>query len=871
MVGVSQAFHDAVKRGEEQRGLIWFDDGTVFTNEDISVNQGLAFDEPLNTDTDLTIGGCPSSTLQFAVINDNRLLNDFGFGWFNAAIGVMVSNEPYDKVGNVSFEVDGNVYSTHDTFPYLRKNGGDYNSPTFPVASVVYHDGVVYCIGYGGELSVATSESDTIPDTWGELSAYTWEQASLWRWDMLEGQNTVPNFSPFLLQKLRNLAKRAVGLVVTDGMIYEYRSTGDKATFEYCPLGRFRAERPSIVNATLVQMDARDQMQKFDVVLDDWVVDFPLTIGDLYQRLCEHIGVSYRKGFINEDRMLTQTIGMSGITGRELLSTIAEAACGYARFDREGVLEIAWFTETDAVFDEHDYVTFVPGEYSVAVIDKLRLANSDSDFGTIVGTGENAYIITDNPCLWVDSQSEGVEVATPIFDRLSGVPPMNPSEVSTFADWSYQAGDVVTVSIDGIAYRFPIYNLSLNWTGSPMMRWENTGNPVREPLSAENRQSYNRARFEYQLTTDVQGLRSLASELQVKVESLPTDDDLEALTQRITTAESEIAQTAREVDIRVTQTEETVTDLESSVSRTETELSVMAGELAVKVDSDGMVQALNLSTEGLKIKVSLLDVNGFVSLNGDTVIGTDGTLTTRNMVATNATITGTFEAPHTYIGSTARGNQVWDGLFFFGGDRFNGSIQAAMAQDSYGEYHLETTTGTLYIDTSYNDILMMRSNQIFMNAFASDETLIVGRDSAQPSYADVCFYPESSSYSNPRGNCGTPAHPWDTCTADQFFSDNGIKSRSSRELKEDIELLGDMGDVVDHLEPVQFRYRHDGKHRLHYGLIFEDVEPVAPILCEKQSDKPQDKRIGYDAINIILLKEMQSVRRRLERLEGNRQ
>lgn len=865
MVGVSQAFHDAVSRGEEQRVLIRFDDGTVFCNEDISVSQGLAFDEPFNTDTDLTMGGCPSSTLQFTAINDKRLLNDFGFGWFNASIGVEVGRAAYAKVGKASIVVGDSVISAHDDPPYVRKDGKDFNSPSFSPVSLIY-DGAYgyYCIGANGEIAlIDLTPTDGVPRTWEQLSAYTWSEASVWTWGMLGGGGSVvePPLSAFTRDKLAHIASRNVSFVMDGDMVREYRPDGQVVTFEYCPLGRFRANRPSIVNTVLVQMDAQDQMQRFEVVLDDWVVEFPLTIGELYRKLCEYIGVEYRTGFINEDRVLTQSIGMNGITGRELLSSIAEAACGYARFDREGVLEIAWFRDTGSAFDEHDYSMFVPGEYKVATIDKLKLQNSDSDYGTIVGTGENAYIIADNPCLWVNSYDEGVEVATPIYNRLNAIPQLNPSEAAMFADWSYQAGDVVTVSIEGVSYHFPIFTLSMNWTGSPQMNWANSGNPNRDPMSAVNRQSYNRARFEYEIKTDVRGLQSIASEFQSEIDSV---------LQRLTTAETEFAQTAESLLLRASETEELVSDLESSVTRVESSLEVMAGEIEAKVDADGIVNALNLSTEGLKIDVNLLDVNGFVSLNGDTVISEDGTLTTKNMVATNAAITGTLEAPHTYIGTVLNGSNAWSGLFFFGGDQFNGRFLAAMARDSYGEYHLSSTNGTLYIDTEYSDIIMMRSNQVFINAFASDETLIIGRDSSQPSYSDLCIYPESSSYSNPRGNCGTPAHPWDTCTADQFFSDNGIKSRSSRELKEDIEALGDMGYVVDHLEPVQFRYRHDGKHRLHYGLIFEDAEQVAPILCEKQSDKPQDKRIGYDTINIILLKEMQSVRKRLRELEGVR-
>lgn len=51
-----------------------------------------------------------------------------------------------------------------------------------------------------------------------------------------------------------------------------------------------------------------------------------------------------------------------------------------------------------------------------------------------------------------------------------------------------------------------------------------------------------------------------------------------------------------------------------------------AKQIEAKVEEDGVVSAINLSPEGLKIDAQKLDINGVVSINGYFKVGTDGKL-----------------------------------------------------------------------------------------------------------------------------------------------------------------------------------------------------------------------------------------------------
>lgn len=111
MVQVSNAFKAALQAGAPQRWVFIWANGTILTNEDISVEDGVSYDETFCSETDLTIGLTPSSHMSFVMLNDQYQWQDFSFGWFTAKLGVRlsVSDNSSAQTDYPVVTVDGNA------------------------------------------------------------------------------------------------------------------------------------------------------------------------------------------------------------------------------------------------------------------------------------------------------------------------------------------------------------------------------------------------------------------------------------------------------------------------------------------------------------------------------------------------------------------------------------------------------------------------------------------------------------------------------------------------------------------------------------------------------------------------------------------
>jgi hypothetical protein len=95
---------------------------------------------------------------------------------------------------------------------------------------------------------------------------------------------------------------------------------------------------------------------------------------------------------------------------------------------------------------------------------------------------------------------------------------------------------------------------------------------------------------------------------------------------------------------------------------------------------------------------------------------------------------------------------------------------------------------------------------------------------------------------------------------------NTIINGSSRTIKHDIKDLPDNGEEIDALRPVSFIYNKDPLSAKRYGLIYEEAKEVLPDICFT-GDKPEQCGINYMDLVPVLLKEIQSLRKRVSELE----
>lgn len=111
MYTFSNTLQAALNAKTPQRVLLEFTDYTPavqFSNEDIMMSQGVQVNTVFNSETDLTIGQCPSAEIRFSLRNNESQLQDFEFGRFTAYLGARIdSGTPASGAKTATFTENG--------------------------------------------------------------------------------------------------------------------------------------------------------------------------------------------------------------------------------------------------------------------------------------------------------------------------------------------------------------------------------------------------------------------------------------------------------------------------------------------------------------------------------------------------------------------------------------------------------------------------------------------------------------------------------------------------------------------------------------------------------------------------------------------
>ena len=390
MYPCSNAFHEAVKNGNEQKLLLIFSD-VVFTNEDIDADAGLEFDDTFFTDADITIGTASSNEIRFTLFNDDRHLNSYEFGEFTATLGVYLDSARYEPAGNVMIQTTYASFVGSVEAPFLTMNGVPVAvQPGFAVTSLLAYDARVWAFG---------SE--------GQCAAYNGMTGEKIRWTI----------HPFMAAKVKRWS--GTGYVYDGGMpvsgvtqprsrVLKVYTGGTMDRYEFVPLGVFNAERPNVPDNISVALQCYDRMQNFekDMPTDgEMGVTYPTTLGDLLAKLCAYAGVPLRStAFVNSGATVDgMPDGFDRVTMRTVVAWIAEAAGSNARIDRDGYLVMDWISDarhaTGQIYRGEDYSDFQPYWYETRQVDKLHVRRTSDGTDRVLGAGENAYLIQDNPLI----------------------------------------------------------------------------------------------------------------------------------------------------------------------------------------------------------------------------------------------------------------------------------------------------------------------------------------------------------------------------------------------------------------------------------------------------------------------------------------
>ena len=290
---------------------------------------------------------------------------------------------------------------------------------------------------------------------------------------------------------------------------------------------------------------------------------------------------------------------------------------------------------------------------------------------------------------------------------------------------------------------------------------------------------------------------------------------------------------------------------------------------------DGYVTKTNLSTSGQTTIHGGNITTGTINVKRITLIGymtnSDGRFKIDSngyLSCSGATIKGTLQC----------GTSTSTGLYTF--DSSGMTYQ-------YGSKYLRIygTNGYMYIATPGTG-LSIRSSIDMLSLYGKNGVLFTGiiNDGGPASVNETCYvYFQGGSttttavqilpYTSNSGIIGDQTRYWNTVWTEWICAMHDLYKFSSREKKHNIQPLEDYGDRIDLLKPVTFVYNGDETNRIQTGLIYEDTIDILPVICVNEDgpsssdDKPK-KGITYLTLVPILLKEIQSLRKRVKQLES---
>lgn len=243
-----------------------------------------------------------------------------------------------------------------------------------------------------------------------------------------------------------------------------------------CPMGVYIIDLPVKRKTKLVNVIGYDQMQKLDAVCDSWWNGLGwssgLTILQILNSMATHLGMSVSSA--TASKMVNSGLSFTAapfdcveVTYREVLETIAEATGTVAKFNRDGELELRWFSlpSGGGDFGDSNCFSLDVAEYNVSQIDALRLKFADGDIGVTIGSGTNEYVIQNNLFLNGANTAEITSKANPVYNRLSSFSQYAPVSGKMIYDWSLEAGDIIIISTFSATLIVPVFQSSISWHG----------------------------------------------------------------------------------------------------------------------------------------------------------------------------------------------------------------------------------------------------------------------------------------------------------------------------------------------------------------------------------------------------------------------
>jgi hypothetical protein len=255
-------------------------------------------------------------------------------------------------------------------------------------------------------------------------------------------------------------------------------------------------------NKRFKDISAYDRMKKIDIEVAAWYNSlFPLgtesySLAQFRTSFLDYVGLTEDTSKLplpNDTMAVTKTIEPESLDGRVVIEAIEEINGCFGHINRSGlfthiVLKPAYglyptsnlypsdtlypVSETDTTYTQPDLINEIISpdmrrsirfeEYTVKEIDKLIIRTDEEDFGAIIGTGTNAYIIQGNFLLYGKSAAELQVIGTNAYGYMAkrpyrpyesdniGLPYLEPGDMLKFDQSDAVIGYMLNRTLTGI-------------------------------------------------------------------------------------------------------------------------------------------------------------------------------------------------------------------------------------------------------------------------------------------------------------------------------------------------------------------------------------------------------------------------------------
>ena len=482
------------------------------------------------------------------------------------------------------------------------------------------------------------------------------------------------------------------------------------------------------------------------------------TLKEMRESLLEYLNIPYiKQNLTNDSIKITRTLDTSEngqVIGTDILKYICELNAGFGKINRNGQFEVielsgvglypeeTLYPSEDLYPEESNYellgnddssasyISTTYEEYTTEPITGLIIKSDSNSVGELVGTKDNAYIISGNPLVYSKTSDELKKIGENIYEKIKDLSYRPNTTVSEGLPY-LEVGDYFILSKENGDIYSPIFTRTLTGVQALKDTFEVKGNKLRANEDTQTSEIMSLQSKTMKIQKGVDGLLIEVTDLDENTSSRfeQTASKIEAEVKRANDAEGELSGrltvTADQITQEVTRAkgaEETLSgritvtagEITQEVSRATSEENTLRASISLKIDKDDDGQIISMINESAD--VITLNSNRLVIDSTNFSLDRSGNVSMKGKVEATRGSIGWFDITDRGLEWRHGGTRLWSNVIFteYIEPTFSNKHVAlgALTLSNRGKVDIYSSDGGIYI----NDIYFNPNNAIELNS-----------------------------------------------------------------------------------------------------------------------------------------------------------